>query len=48
MFNGTEMEVKRVRCENLQQVGAMALAISEFDKPVIGAINGVAVGAGIF
>jgi 2-(1,2-epoxy-1,2-dihydrophenyl)acetyl-CoA isomerase len=42
-----EEGVKESRFENLQQVGAMALAISDFDKPVIGAINGVAVGAGL-
>jgi 2-(1,2-epoxy-1,2-dihydrophenyl)acetyl-CoA isomerase len=38
---------EKSRFENLQQVGAMALAISDFDKPIIGAINGVAVGAGL-
>jgi len=35
------------RFENLQQVGAMALDIADFDKPIIGAINGAAVGAGL-
>jgi len=35
------------RFKNLQQVGVMALAISDFDKPLIGAINGVAVGPGL-
>ena len=35
------------RFESLQQVGAMALDLADFDKPVIGAINGVAVGAGL-
>jgi len=35
------------RFENLQQVGAMALDIADFDKPLIGAINGAAVGAGL-
>ena len=34
------------RFENLQQVGAMVLDIADFDKPIIGAINGVAVGSG--
>ena len=35
------------RFENLRQVGAMALDIADFDKPVIAAINGAAVGAGL-
>ena len=35
------------RFENLQQVGAMALDLADLDKPVIGAINGAAVGAGL-
>lgn len=35
------------RFENLQQVGAMALDMANFDKPIIGAINGAAVGAGL-
>lgn len=35
------------RFENLQQVGAMALDIADFDKPIIGAINGAAVGSGL-
>ena len=35
------------RFENLQQVGAMALALADLDKPLIGAVNGAAVGAGL-
>ena len=35
------------RFENLRQVGAMALDIADLDKPLIGAINGAAVGAGL-
>jgi len=35
------------RFEHLQQVGAMALNIADFDKPLIGAINGVAAGGGL-
>jgi 2-(1,2-epoxy-1,2-dihydrophenyl)acetyl-CoA isomerase len=35
------------RFETLQPVGAVALDIAEVDKPIIGAINGVAVGGGI-
>jgi 2-(1,2-epoxy-1,2-dihydrophenyl)acetyl-CoA isomerase len=35
------------RFENLQRVGEMALDITDFDKPIIGAINGAAVGAGL-
>ena len=35
------------RFENLQQVGGVALNVSSFDKPLIGAINGAAVGAGL-
>jgi len=38
---------EKSRFENLQQVGAMALVVSDFAKPMIGAINGVAVGAGL-
>lgn len=35
------------RYETLQPVGAVALDIAGLDKPIIGAINGVAVGAGL-
>lgn len=35
------------RFENLQRVGAIALDITDFDKPIIGAVNGTAVGAGL-
>ena len=35
------------RFENLQRVGEMALNITDFDKPIIGAVNGTAVGAGL-
>jgi 2-(1,2-epoxy-1,2-dihydrophenyl)acetyl-CoA isomerase len=35
------------RFETLQPVGAIALDIAGLDKPMIGAINGVAVGAGL-
>jgi len=35
------------RHQNLQQVGKMALDFGNFDKPIIGAINGAAVGAGL-
>ena len=35
------------RFENLQRVGAMALDITDFEKPIIGAVNGTAVGAGL-
>ena len=35
------------RFENLRQVGAMAIDIADLDKPLIGAINGAAVGAGL-
>ncbi|MCX5824310.1 MAG: enoyl-CoA hydratase [Deltaproteobacteria bacterium] len=35
------------RFETLQRVGAIALNIADFDKPIIGAINGTAVGAGL-
>lgn len=35
------------RFENLQRVGAMALDITDFEKPIIGAVNGMAVGAGL-
>jgi 2-(1,2-epoxy-1,2-dihydrophenyl)acetyl-CoA isomerase len=35
------------RFENLQRVGEMALDIADFDKPIIGAVNGAAVGAGL-
>lgn len=35
------------RFENLQRVGEIALDITDFDKPIIGAINGTAVGAGL-
>jgi 2-(1,2-epoxy-1,2-dihydrophenyl)acetyl-CoA isomerase len=38
---------EKSRFENLQQVGAMVLDIADFDKPIIGAINGAAVGAGL-
>jgi len=38
---------EKSRFENLQQVGAMTLDIADFDKPIIGAINGAAVGAGL-
>ena len=35
------------RFETLQPTGAVALDIAELDKPIIAAINGVAVGAGL-
>ena len=35
------------RFETLKQVGAIALDLVNFDKPIITAINGVAVGAGL-
>ena len=35
------------RFEKMEQVGAMALDIADFDKPIIGAVNGTAVGAGL-
>jgi len=35
------------RFETLQPVGAVALEIAEVDKPIVGGINGVAVGAGL-
>jgi len=35
------------RFQNLQQVGKVALDFANFDKPIIGAINGAAVGAGL-
>ena len=35
------------RFETLKQVGSIALDMDDFDKPIIAAINGVAVGAGL-
>ena len=47
MVKRLETGCEESRFENLQQVGAMALDMFNFDKPLIGAINGVAVGAGL-
>ena len=35
------------RFESLKQIGAVALDLEDFDKPIIAAVNGVAVGAGL-
>jgi 2-(1,2-epoxy-1,2-dihydrophenyl)acetyl-CoA isomerase len=42
-----EKRIEENRFETIQQVGAVALDIGDLDKPVIAAINGVAVGAGL-
>jgi len=42
-----EKRIEENRFETIQQVGAVALDIADLDKPMIAAINGVAVGAGL-
>lgn len=42
-----EKGAENSRFQKLQPVGKIALDIADFDKPIIGAINGVAVGAGL-
>lgn len=41
-----KMSQPKSRFQSLQQIGAIALDIANIDKPIIAAINGVAVGAG--
>ena len=47
LANRIEKGGEENRFEILQQVGSTALDVADVDKPIIGAINGVAVGAGL-